>query len=384
MKVKFIAFLLTLFFGLTGCSKEDNGPDSPANRTVLVYILGNNSLSGYDSSNIQQMVNSASAKNLNGGNLIVYWVQKGEKPKLIQIKENSKGVVTKNLIKEYDTPNSASPEALQGVFRDMVDLFPAEEYGLVLWSHGSAWIPADYVNMLKAFGQDGSNWMEVDEMAKGIPNDLFHFILFDACYMASVECIYELKDKADYIMGSPTETMGAGWPYQEMLPQFFTRTLDLKKIGETFYNYYNAQSGDYRTATVSLAKTSEIDALTSVVREILSTKSESDIYGTDRTKMQKLEFLGKGSYTVSPCLLYDFDDYIKQLATPEQYARFQECMKKLIVYEAHTETAYFGALYRSYDIERCSGLTVYVPQENLPKMNAWYQERLKWYTAVYK
>ena len=49
--------------------------------------------------------------------------------------------------------------------------------------------------------------MEIDDLAKGLPDDLFDFILFDACYMASVECTYELRNKAEYILASPTETM---------------------------------------------------------------------------------------------------------------------------------------------------------------------------------
>lgn len=386
MKLKYILFLFILSLGLASCTKESIEPIGPADRTILVYLLANNSLAnnGFDTANIEDMQKVANAKNLNGGNLIVYWVPKGRKPQLLQIKENSKGVVTQNLIREYETANSADPDVMQSVIRDVVSRFPANEYGLILWSHGSAWIPSDYANMLKSFGQDGSNWLEIDELAKGIPDNLFKFILFDACYMASIECVYELKDKAEYIIGSPTETMGAGWPYQLITPYFFTQNLQLEKIAELFYNYYNGQSGDYRTATVSVVKTDELDVLAGIVRDILSNKSKTDIYAADLSQMQKLEFLSKNNYSVSPCLLYDFDDFIKQLATADQYARFRESMKKLITYEAHTETAYFAALYRSYTIERCSGLTVYAPQENLLKINNWYEKRLKWFPAVYK
>ena len=44
--------------------------------------------------------------------------------------------------------------------------------------------------ILHGYTQDGNNWMEIDDLAKGLPDDLFDFILFDACYMASVECTY--------------------------------------------------------------------------------------------------------------------------------------------------------------------------------------------------
>ena len=85
----------------------------------------------------------------------------------------------------------------------------------------------------------------------------------------------------------------------------------------------------------------------------------------------------------SPGLLYDYDDYIKALATDEQYIQFQSALQAAVVYEAHTETAFFGSPQRSYAINRSCGLTVYVPQQNYPVMNAWYESRISWSKAVY-
>ncbi|RHJ78697.1 clostripain-related cysteine peptidase [Parabacteroides sp. AM08-6] len=394
MKFKFIIFLFTLCLGLAGCSKENNEPEVKPKRTVLAYIIANNSLSSFATGNLKSMIESASDKNLNGGNLLVYYAQRNELPRLLRIEETKeninqsdvlKGYIEEHTIKTYDSQNAVDPEIMQSIIRDAVTLAPADSYGLVLWSHGTSWFPSNLNSMLRAFGQDGSNWMEIDQLAQGIPDHFFDFILFDACYMANIECAYELKDKADYILASPTETMGTGWPYSVIMPYFFTETAQLDKAGEAFYNYYNVMSGDYRTATVSLVKTSELDNLANIVKEILSDKSEDDLYGLDRSSasMQRLEYLYKsGSY--NPVLLYDFNDFISQLATPEQYTRFTAGMKNAIIYEAHTETAYFGNPQQSFPINRCSGLSVYVPAENYPKINAWYQEHLKWYKAVYK
>ena len=55
---------------------------------------------------------------------------------------------------------------MRSVIGEVVSLYPADSYGLVLWSHGTAWLPSDYQNKLKAFGQDGNNWMEIDDLAK--------------------------------------------------------------------------------------------------------------------------------------------------------------------------------------------------------------------------
>lgn len=382
MRTILITFLFVLSFGITSCTKSD-GPVIPAKHTLLVYIMANNSLDNFGIQNLNTMMEVATKKNLNGGNLIVYYAPQGATPQLLQLKENSDGKVIKEIILDYEKQNSASPEVLLSVIKEVVSRFPAESYGLDLWSHGSAWVPSDYQNMMKAFGQDGTNWMEIDELAKGIPNGLFNYILFDACYMASVECIYELKDKANYILASPTETMGAGWPYAEIIPAFFENNVQLEKIAEIFYNYYNAKSGYSQTATVSVTKTSEIENLAVIVKEILADKSEEDIFNLDLKKMQRLEYLSNSPYTTRQGFLYDFDDFIKQLATDEQYGRFQTAIGKLITYEAHTKNAYFAALHDSMPIDRCCGLTVFVPQQSIPKINDWYKARVAWEKAVY-
>ena len=82
----------------------------------------------------------------------------------------------------------------------------------------------------------------------------------------------------------------------------------MEKVGETFYNYYLNYS--YQYATVSLTKTSELDHLKSVTDDILADETESDIYSLDLKEMQRLEYLYR-----SPGMLYDFNDYIKQLWT---------------------------------------------------------------------
>ena len=345
MKFKLITLFIILCLGFTSCS-ENETPEPRTTRTILVYMMANNSLNSFASKNIESMIEGATSKNLNGGNLIVYYAP-------------------------------ADPDVMRSVIGEVVSQYPADSYGLVLWSHGTAWLPSDYQNKLKAFGQDGNNWMEIDDLAKGLPDDLFDFILFDACYMASVECTYELRNKAEYILASPTETMADGWPYEEMMPQLFATDLQLEKVGETFYNHY--LNNTYPYATVSLTKTSELDNLKSAIHDILADKTESDIYSLDPKNMQRLEYLYR-----SPGMLYDFNDYIKQLATAEQYDRFISCLDKAVVYKAHTPKSYYAAIGNALPIKSYCGLTIFVPQESLPKMLEWYKQRVGWYKAVYE
>lgn len=171
MKFKLITLFIILCLGFTSCS-ENETPEPRTTRTILVYMMANNSLNSFASKNIESMIEGATSKNLNGGNLIVYYAPAGSPPELLRIKEEN-GVVKKIHLKDYEKQNSADPDVMRSVIGEVVSQYPADSYGLVLWSHGTAWLPSDYQNKLKAFGQDGNNWMEIDDLAKGLPDDLF-------------------------------------------------------------------------------------------------------------------------------------------------------------------------------------------------------------------
>ena len=81
-------------------------------------------------------------------NLIVYFDAIGENPKLVRV--DSRGVHT---LKTYPQRNSCTPEALAGVIGETLAMFPALDYGLVLWSHGTGWAPADFVVRVASHGK---------------------------------------------------------------------------------------------------------------------------------------------------------------------------------------------------------------------------------------
>lgn len=66
----------------------------------------------------------------------------------------------------------------------------------------------------------------------------FDFMLFDACYMQSVEVIYQLRDRTDYFIGSPTEIPGPGAPYEAVVPALFSQDKPEINIAESYYTVY--------------------------------------------------------------------------------------------------------------------------------------------------
>ena len=79
--------------------------------------------------------------------------------------------------------------------------------------------------------------MEIADLAAALTGH-FDFIMFDACFMASVEVLYELRDKADYFIASPAEIISDGFPYEAAAPYFWGGEEDLKQVCREYYNYY--------------------------------------------------------------------------------------------------------------------------------------------------
>ena len=122
-----------------------------------------------------------------------------------------------------------------------------------------------------------------------------------------------------------------------------------------------------------------MDALAASCREIFVDKTEEELFAISVDDLQVLEYL-TGTYHA----LYDFDDYVSRLATDEQYTVFQECLDVALPYKASTPTSlysYNGGT--SIALDKYSGLSIYVPQEDLIALNEWYKG-LAWYQAVYE
>lgn len=373
-----LSAFLFLALVLTGCSDDDDTPKviTPT-KTILVYMAGENSLSSYTFSNLESIIEGAKKAKIEDCNLLVYSDARSSVPKLYKIEKNKSGVVDSVLVNTFDEQNSADIKVMNEVITDAFSKYPAEEKGLFLWSHGTAWLPSNLDSHLRSFGQDGTDHMEITELREALPNDM-DYIIFDACYMSSVEVVYELRDKANYILGSSTEIMAEGFPYTLTIPELLAdNTLENRLINTatSFHNHYNAQSGANQTGNVSLIKTSELDALASACRTIFAGRyTEEQMidpskYGLD---LQALEYL------TSPfqySLLYDMKDYITALDA--------DVDTKAVSYKATTPNSYFAIPNRSMPINTYSGLSIYVPQKRNPKLNEWYKQ-LDWYKAVYE
>lgn len=370
---RYLVCLLAVLFVLCGCSKDEEFVEKEAGRTLLLYIAGDNNLSEYGKQTIASILSGAENGHLNGGNLVIYFDSRTDVPVLLHAKEQRNGTVQVDTVWVYPEQNSMDKDIMGGVIHDVLDNFPAKSYGLILWSHGTAWLPGNLSTMLRSFGEDKNEVMEIEDLATTLPDHKFDFILFDACYMASVEVLYELRDKADYIIASPTEILSSGFLYPEIVRSLFADTPDLKQVCSSFYDYYNRMDGIYRSATISLSSMAEVEPLAEVVKEIVSGK-EKEISQLPLDELQRMDYLFYRYH-----FLYDFDDFISRLATPDQYERFKRCLDNVVLFKEATPKVTCGISGNpQITITRYSGLSVYVPQPGLATLNHWYRSHTTW------
>ena len=385
MKYKFSTFnfqFSILLLLLSGCCKEPfvvpppivDPPPISTQRTVLVYLGVDNNFRGEAAEKIDTLKRNWN-KNIDG-NLLVY-ADSGTKPVLVHIYHSERRGNVADTIAIYAAENSANPATFARVLNTVKTYCPAASYGLIVLSHASGWLPANMSWPIKLRSviidtgtSEPNNYMELANFAEAIPYKL-DFLIFDACFMGAVEVAYELKDKVDYIVASPAEVLVPGFVYASMMQHLFQQPPDLTAVASDFYEYYNNKNGIFRSATVNLVKTSALDALVSIFKEITAgIHPFSESIGSIQT-------FGFGN---TQKIYFDLGDRLQQLA-PGKLTEIQAAFDQCVLYKANTPSYFSAGTDVSHPIHAFSGLTVYIPQAAYPEANAAYS-RLKWAKAT--
>lgn len=374
-------FLLLCAFVAVSCSQKDTAwtpYEGPYDTAVLVYMAAENSLGrvGYDTEDINDMVSYIKLNGLGKNKVIIYLdPYSGGDPTLYSIEETSSGSAELKTLKTYDADqNSASAETMSEVLSDFFENAEAEIYSMILWSHGTGWMPA---TVTRSMLEDSDNqWMEISEFSSVLPDNVFDLILFDACLMGSIEVAYELKDKCNYMMASPAEVLADGMPYEYILEDLFNR--DYEAACFTFYDYYQSNSYSYaRLAAIGLSDMSKIDALTTSFKNIIAQYGD-DISSLSISSIQR--YRQSEDYAS-----FDFLHFVQNLIPDENdplRIDFEEKFDEFMVVHYNTDMAYdssstWGSYYY---LKNCCGMSSYIPVYT--SLNTYFQ-LTSWYQATY-
>lgn len=178
--------------------------------------------------------------------------------------------------------NMGDPETLIDFVSWSVKNYPAQKYALILWNHGGAFRGVcfdDTVPDLPEGEYDALNMSDVnyaaEEIYKVLGNRKMDLWGFDACLMAQVAVMYELKDFVKVGVGSGYNEPGDGWPYDEVLGPLTEKPgMDEKEfaaiiVHEYIYSYNNKQQDpqDYPMVTQAAFDLELMDEVVAVLDE---------------------------------------------------------------------------------------------------------------------
>ena len=380
MHIRFLFCALAMALTLFSCKKAETEEIVVVKRpkTVLLYMVANNNLS-YDAENsISRLQNGYIPAE--EGNLLVYKHCAGMDPVLLHIKKGEEGTVVADTAYRFPPRVSATKSALTQALNVTQALFPADSYGLILWSHGKGWIPPLASSSSAAqeqrsgscpertFGLDGKVELEIRDLAQAIPYKL-SFMLMDACFMGGIETAYEVKDSVDYYIGSPAEILTESFPYHKIMQHIFKSTPDYAAVCKEYYDYYNAKSGAERSATVALMDCSKLAEVAEVAKRVFDQYGES-IASLDLSLLQPY-FRGSSSK-----YFYDLKDLVDAIADASLSAEFAAALERAVPYKA--STPYFIEL----PIRSFCGVSTYVPGNPADTKLADYYKQYKWNQAT--
>ena len=412
---KICDFIIATLFIVVGvsCSNGDSpdGPDvpvTPVGQTVFMFFPWSNSLLSDFRRTVEDMQTVVAQRSMKDERIMVFMATSEREAVLFELKKQNGRCFTDTLQHYSDRPFT-SRQWLTSLFSEVMTLAPASRYGMVVGCHGLAWVPVQgQRSARKRLGSqeridEGDNLYKEKRIDKeGEPNDLMHFevqgpvttrfiggtypetqiettdladamadaglhteyILFDACYMSSVEVAYELKDVTHYLIASPTEVLSYGFPYITM-GKHLLGTPNYKGIVDSFISFYSSYNLPY--GTVAVTDCTQLDALAAIAQQINAADAEQLV----PNGVQIMD-------GYSPTLFYDLGHLMSlKDAGTVLTAAFAEQLEKTVPYKGHTGQYFTTLKDAPVDIKHYSGLNT--SQGSLNHMadrlseTAWYK-----------
>lgn len=393
--IKSLATAVLICLCVTSCDWFSGGREVN-NISILFYIAANNSLSLYAETSVEDLLKGyIPAEGKKESVLLVYYHDTEGAPTLSRYTKNKKGEVQQEVLITYPTDqNSSELSVFKKVLSDADEVAKTKRHGLILWSHATGWLPEGYyhspsdainwgystmsaqesfvdpyADIVKSFSEDDGKEIDIKDIAAALTHH-YEFILFDCCLMGCIEVAFELRNNCDYIIFSPTEILAQGFPYSTIMDPLFNgtnREEALKSVCKQYFDMYDANSGAFRSATVTMVRSSYLNELASVTKSIFA-NNRSKIAKVNPADIQKYFRYNKNWF-------YDFGDYISRIASEAEYAQFTSTINNAVVYKAATEH------FLDIPITNYSGLSTYIPIPSATNLNKYYKT-LSWNNAT--
>ena len=247
--------------------------------TIMVFVNGKNNLEGYALKDLNEMEMIGSSDQVNVvaevGRIAGYDSSDGDwktARRYLVKKDTNINKITSPVVQELAKVD-------MGDYNHLVDFanwaktnYPAKKYMLIVWNHGAGWIKsAELGNKGISYDDQTGNHITTPQLGMALKAigkvDVYGS---DACLMQMPEVDYEIKDYADYIVGSEETEPGDGYTYNLMLgPLVAKPTMGGEELGKLAVDAYADHYGT-EDHTQSLVKSSALAGFIPLVNDFVA------------------------------------------------------------------------------------------------------------------
>ncbi len=296
---------------------QDTMPAPPPTRewTFMVYLAGDNNLEEFGRSDLLEMKEVGSTPEVA---IVAQFDQMSDGP-------TRRYYLTRGRILEEDEIgpplgeiNTGDPQELTRFMLWTMQTYPARRYALVLWNHGTGWKEDDIYHVARgagiqasvrgrpidplvrgfaerakrpplfaptiksilargiAYDDTSSDFLDNAEMQQAIQSALgvahvekLALLGFDACLMSMLEVAYQLRDVAQFVVGSQETEPGRGWPYGAILAELVKRPdQDTGALSSVIVEKYLASYGPLDSITQSALDLGHVQEVVAALNEM--------------------------------------------------------------------------------------------------------------------
>ena len=256
-----ISFLTLLLLSCESTFEDDQGAVFN-DRTLTVLVVSDNNLDNGAKTLLLDIVKKTEMIPIN---VVVLWISRAGTS--LYYKSHNGTFIRDKLSESL----SLRGKGLSSILKSMKKMFPSDETGLLLWSHGTGWLPSG--RKTRSFGDVKGESLDIDELACSLEDLKYDYIVFDACFMGCIEVLWDMRNCSDYFVSSPTEVPTIGILNNTTL-EILAKDCDLEtRLTLLCNSYINSCNSEIYGRSISVIRSKDLAELAEELRAISDLKS---------------------------------------------------------------------------------------------------------------
>lgn len=256
--------------------------------------------------------------------------------RLYEVTCDSLGVNTSIVSRRLDCPelglsaaaetelDMSDPAVLGHLISYAKRVYPAEQYGLLIWGHGTGWRGGGEPEQTKpeplkavAFDDTTSHYMSLPSLKEAVAGKGLTLIGFDTCFAALLEVAFQVRYDAKWLVGSEGVIPAGGWDYTALFTSFLQNSVhSADGFCASVIQQFSARYGGVNGAAISQINLAETDGLFTSFETFAGTlaRNITDAAGQNAARNAVLTTVESHYFTSFPSDLYaDIYDFSEKM-----------------------------------------------------------------------